>query len=60
MNIRVSALSVWISVIEVASHVSIQLATIAFAEPFEQNVFSTWTIKGVVPMILLRLLDSVA
>ena len=52
MNTRVTALSVQFFVIEVASHVMIQIATIALMSPFVQNVFSTWPIRGVVPMIL--------
>ena len=45
MNTRVTALSVHFFVIQVASHVSIQFATIALTRLFVQTVFSAWNIK---------------
>ena len=52
MNINVNAWSVPFLVIDVALHVLIQLATIALTKLSGRGVFSTLTVRTVVPTIL--------
>ena len=60
MNTHVIVLSALFLLIDVVLHVLIQFATIAPTRPFAQGVFSTLTIRTVVPMLLSLLLNQIA